>query len=59
MTVTDELRRAVPSELADLREVPLADVPDLDADTLESVLGRLLPEPAATPVPVAAFNSAI
>ena len=59
MTVTDELRPAVLSELTDLRDVPLADVPDLDADTLDDVLDRLFPESATPPVPVAIFNSAI
>jgi FXSXX-COOH protein len=60
MTVTDELRPAVLSELTDLRDVPLAEVPDLDAGALRDVLGRLFPETAAAPpVPVAAFNSSI
>jgi FXSXX-COOH protein len=59
MTATDVLRPAVTSDLIDLRDVPLADVPDLDAGTLDEVLVRLFPEPAAPPVPVAAFNSAI
>jgi FXSXX-COOH protein len=58
MTVTD-VRPAVLSELTDLRDVPLADVPDLDAGTLDDVLDRLLPESASSPVPVAAFNSSI
>ena len=60
MTVTDELRRAVPSELTDLRDVPLADVPAVGSAALNDVLGRLFPETAAAPpVPVAAFNSSI
>lgn len=59
MTVTDELRPAVVSELADFRHVSLADVPDLDAGTLDDVLDRVFPESATPPVPVAAFNSSI
>jgi FXSXX-COOH protein len=58
MTVTD-VRPAVLSELTDLRDVPLADVPDLDAGMLDDVLDRLIPESETSPVPVAAFNSAI
>jgi FXSXX-COOH protein len=59
MTVIDEVRPAVLSELTDLRDVPLAEVPDLDAGTLGDVLVRMLPESDNPPVPVAAFNSSI
>lgn len=47
---------AVPSKLADLSGVPLGDIGVAD---LEQMLGRLLPDPKAKPVPVAAFNSAL
>jgi FXSXX-COOH protein len=59
MTITDEMRPAVLSELTDLRDVPLAEVSDLDVSTLDDVLGRLIPGAATPPVPVAAFNSSI
>lgn len=58
MTVTDELRPAVLSELTDLRDVPLAEVTDLHG-TLDDVLARLIPDAVTPQVPVAAFNSAI
>jgi FXSXX-COOH protein len=50
----------VPSKLADLRSVPLADMPGLDAVTLESAVGRVIPDSdQAAPVTVAAFQSSI
>ena len=50
----------VPSRLADLRSVPLADLPGLDAVTLGEAVGRVIPDAdQAAPVPVAAFQSAI
>jgi hypothetical protein len=48
MIATDDKRSEYPSDLADLRQVPLADVPAL-SDML----------PLAGQVPVAAFNSSI
>ena len=50
----------VPSKLADLRSVSLADMPDLDAATLDEAVGRVIPDSErAAPVTVAAFQSAI
>jgi hypothetical protein len=40
MTATDVLHPAVTSGLIDLRDVPLAVVPDLDARTLDDLLAR-------------------
>lgn len=59
MTITDELSRAVRSELSDLRDVPLAEVPALGTPALNEVLARLFPDTATPTVPVAAFNSSI
>jgi FXSXX-COOH protein len=48
-----------PSNLADLRSVPLAEIPGLGDDVLDSALRRLVPAPLAGQVPVAAFTSSI
>jgi FXSXX-COOH protein len=48
-----------PCELADLRRVPLAEIPDLGESMLNGAVQRLVPESLANQVPVAAFNSAI
>jgi hypothetical protein len=59
MQTTDLIRTAaVPSKLADLRDVPLADLPDLGAILNQAVSG-VMPDSQATLVPVAAFSSAI
>lgn len=55
MIATDDKRPEVSSDLADLRSVPLADVPALS----DNALRRLAPTPHARQVPVAAFNSSI
>lgn len=55
MIATEDKQSDYPSDLADLRRVPLADVPAL----IDGVLGRLVPDSTADQVPVAAFNSAI
>jgi FXSXX-COOH protein len=55
----DTLTR-VPSQLPDLRSVPLADMPGLDAVTLGEAVGRVIPDAEqAAPVTVAAFQSSI
>jgi FXSXX-COOH protein len=59
MNATDGKRSEVSSDLADLRGVPLAEVPTLSDDVLGSALRRLVPAPLARQVPVAAFNSSI
>ena len=61
MIATDEKRSEYPLDLADLRQVPLADVPTLSDHVLDNALRRLVPAPQAlaAQVPVAAFNSSI
>jgi FXSXX-COOH protein len=59
MRSTDENQPTVSSTLADLREVPLADMSALSPVTLSEAVGRILPESQKAPVLVAAFNSAI
>lgn len=49
---------AVRSQLADLRDVPLADC-HWDTVMLDGVLDRVAPDRPVTAVPVAAFNSSI
>lgn len=49
----------VSSALLDLRALPLADMLTLTPVALDEALARVLPNPLAAPVPVAAFNSAI
>jgi FXSXX-COOH protein len=58
MTSTAEVS-TVPSALRDFREVPLADMPALDTFALDKALARAKADASATPVPVAAFQSAI
>ena len=58
MTIaTDERPEVAPSPLADLRDLTLAQIADLDADALDEWFKRILPESPSAPV--AAFNSAI
>jgi FXSXX-COOH protein len=59
MQTTGDIGTTVPSKQADLRNVPLAEIPTLNTVTLDEALGRVMPDPQAAPVPVAAFNSAI
>jgi len=60
MQTIEDIAVAVPSKLADLRDVPLAEMPTLSGATLEEALGRVVPGPEqVAPVPVAAFQSAI
>jgi FXSXX-COOH protein len=54
---TDTLATA--SAVADLRDVPLAELPALGMDVLGRTIGRVLPDPSAGAVPVAAFQSSI
>ena len=50
----------VPSKLADLRSVSLADMPMMDPVTLGEAVGRVIPDAEqAAPVTVAAFQSAL
>jgi FXSXX-COOH protein len=59
MIATEDKRSEYPSDLADLRRVPLADLPALSNDVLDNALRRLVPAPLAGQVPVAAFTSSI
>lgn len=59
MVPTEELRLAYASAVADLRDIPLADMPALGLDVLGRTIGRVLPGPSVNPVPVAAFQSSI
>jgi hypothetical protein len=57
MIATDKLQ-PVSSPLADLREMPLAEMAALSAGTVDAALRRILPGvPVATPEPK--FNSTI
>lgn len=47
------------SSLADLRDVPLAEMPAASAGLLEQTLGRVLPPAAVKSTPAAAFQSSI
>lgn len=59
MVPTEEMRHEFPSAIADLRDVPLAELTAVDPDLLCKTVARVLPDPSANPVPVAAFQSAI
>ena len=59
MVPTEELRPAYASAMADLRNVPLAEMPALGLDVLGRTIGRVLPDSSTNPVPVAAFQSSI
>ena len=56
---TEDISTTVPSKLADLRDVPLAEMPNLSTVTLDEALGRVVPDPQADTLPAAAFQSAI
>jgi len=64
MVPTEELRSAaVPSSIADLiadlRDIPLAEMSALGLDVLGSAIGRTLPGGPANLAPTAAFQSSI
>jgi FXSXX-COOH protein len=59
MVPTEELRPAYPSSMADLRDIPLADLPALGLAVLGRTIGRLLPELSSNHLPKAAFQSSI
>jgi FXSXX-COOH protein len=59
MVPTEELRSAVLSSVADLRDIPLAELSALGSGMLGSAMGRALPGVAADLTPVAAFQSSI
>jgi FXSXX-COOH protein len=59
MVPTEELRPAYSSAMADLRDIPLAEMPALGLDVLGRTIGRALADPSARPVSVSAFQSSI
>jgi FXSXX-COOH protein len=59
MVPTEEFRPAFPSAMADLRGIPLAEMPALNLELLGRTVGRALPDSVANPVRVAAFQSSI
>jgi FXSXX-COOH protein len=59
MVPTEELQSASAPKMADLRYIPLAEMPALGLDVLGRTIGRVLPDPSANPVPVASFQSSI
>lgn len=59
MQTTEDISTTVTSKLADLRDVPLAEMPNLSIVTLDEALGRVMPDPRAGALPAAAFQSAI
>jgi hypothetical protein len=58
MQTTEVMKMPVPSKLADLRDVPLAEMPTLSTVTLDEARGRVIPNRQQTPA-LATFNSAI
>lgn len=59
MQTTVDTRMMIPSKLADLRDVPLAELPIPSTVTLDEERGRVMPGLRAAPAPIAAFQSAI
>lgn len=57
MISTEERPKSIASALVDLRDLPLAKIPDLNTAVLDEATRRILRETPS--VPVAAFNSAI
>lgn len=59
MITAEERPKAIPSKLADLSDIPLGEMSELNAGILGEAIKRILPESPSPSVPVAAFNSAI
>jgi FXSXX-COOH protein len=59
MDSSDDRGHEFRSDLADLRQVPLAELHNLGDGALDQALRRVAPEDLRVSVPVAAFNSAI
>jgi hypothetical protein len=59
MQTTEIMKMTVPSKLADLRDVPLAERPTRSTATLDEPLGRVVPNWRATLAPAATFNYVI
>jgi hypothetical protein len=45
--------------MADLRHIPLAEMPALGLDVLAKTIGRALPDPSVLAVPAGTFQSSI
>jgi hypothetical protein len=58
MQTTEVMKTSVLSKQADLRDVPLAEMPTLSAVIRNEALGRVIPNRQQTPA-LATFNSAI
>jgi FXSXX-COOH protein len=59
MTAAYDLGSEVATDLADLRQVPLAELRAQGDRAISDAVQRILPEESAHQVPVAAFNSSI
>ena len=59
MVPTEELPPTQASVTAVQRDIPLAEMLALGRDRLRRTIGRVLPDPSANLVPVAAFQSSI
>jgi FXSXX-COOH protein len=55
----EELPPFYAADVAGLRDIPLGEMAAVGMDVLGKVIGRVLPDPVATPLPVAAFQSSI
>jgi hypothetical protein len=59
MVPTEEFRSAVMSSVADLRDIPLAELSALGLDLFGNAIGRVLQGSSADLTPVGAFQSRI
>jgi len=59
MVPTEELPPTHASAMADVRNIPLAEMLALGLDVLGRTIDRVLADPSANSVPVAAFQSSI
>lgn len=59
MIPAEELRPSHASAMADLRDIPLSELPALGMDVLGAAIGRVLPDPVAGTVRAGAFQSSI
>ena len=59
VSATVEEPKSVVSQLDDFAKVSLADISNIGAPVLDSVIARVIPESHIKPIPVASFGSAI
>ena len=59
MILTEENASVLSSAMADLRDIPLSEMPALDPIFLDEAIGHAVPGSAVDAVPVAAFQSAV